>query len=409
MNVCIAGGGPAGMMAAIAAAEAGASVTLLEKNEKLGKKLYLTGKGRCNVTNACDVSELFDNIPRNPEFLYSALYTFTNADFTAFLEKEGLRLKTERGQRVFPQSDKASDVTATLTRAMKRLGVRVMLNTNVKEIVTDGNVAVGVRTDSGIIKADRVILCGGGLSYPSTGSDGSCMRIAEKLGHSVRRCVPALVPVITNEDYPKELQGLALKNVTLRVREGKRVIFEELGELLFTHFGVSGPLVLSASSRMSEDKFDVTYMEIDLKPGLTPEQLNVRLLKDLEANQRKTLGNSLFELLPKSLVPVVLREAGLDPAKPVNQLTKDGRAQLCATVKKLVLTPAAFRPIAEAIITRGGVCVKEINPSTMGSKLIKGLYFAGEMIDVDAYTGGFNIQIAVSTGYLAGKSSAEEE
>lgn len=408
MNVCVVGGGPAGMMAAIAASEAGASVTLVERNEKLGKKLYLTGKGRCNVTNACDISEIFENIPRNPEFLYSALYSFTNADFMAFLEKEGLKLKTERGQRVFPESDKASDVTATMTKAMRRLGVKVKLETKAEEIMVSDGAVCGIRTQNGVIKADKVILCGGGLSYPSTGSDGSCIRLAQRLGHSVQKCSPALVPVVTNEAYPKEVQGLALKNVTLRVRENKRIIFEELGELLFTHFGVSGPLVLSASSRMSEDKFRLTSMEIDLKPGLTLEQLNVRLLKDLETNQRKTLGNSLFALLPRNLVPVVLQQAGLDGTKAVNQITKSERARLCETIKKLVLTPKAFRPVEEAIITRGGVSVKEINPSTMESKLVKGLYLAGEMIDVDAYTGGFNIQIAVSTGRLAGLSSAAE-
>ena len=409
MNVCVVGGGPAGMMAAIAAAEAGSSVTLIERNEKLGKKLYLTGKGRCNVTNACDISEIFDNIPRNPEFLYSALYSFSNSDFMAFLENEGLKLKTERGQRVFPQSDKASDVTAAMSRAMRRLGVKVMLGTKAEGILLNDGRAAGVKASNGILEADRVILCGGGMSYPSTGSDGACIRLARELGHTVQHCSPALVPVVTNEEYPKELQGLALKNVTLKVRENKRIIFEELGELLFTHFGVSGPLVLSASSRMEEKNFSFTFMEIDLKPGLTPEQLNVRLLKDLEANQRKALGNSLFGLLPKSLVPVVLAEAGLDSAKAVNQVTKEERARLCGTVKKLVLTPKAFRPIEEAIITRGGVSVREINPSTMESRIIKGLYFAGEMIDTDAYTGGFNIQIAVSTGRLAGKSSAEED
>lgn len=409
MNVCVVGGGPAGMMASIAAAEAGSSVILVERNEKLGKKLYLTGKGRCNVTNACDISEIFDNIPRNPEFLYSAIYSFSNSDFTDFLESEGLKLKTERGQRVFPQSDKASDVTAAMSRAMRRLGVKVMLETKAVEVVVAEGRAAGVKTPNGLIKADKVILCGGGMSYPSTGSDGACIRLAHKLGHTVQRCSPALVPIVTNEEYPKELQGLALKNVTLKVRENKRIIFEELGELLFTHFGVSGPLVLSASSRMEEKNFPFTFMEIDLKPGLTHEQLNVRLLKDLEANQRKALGNSLFELLPKSLVPVVLEEAGLDSAKAVNQVTKEERIRLCETIKKLVLTPKAFRPIEEAIITRGGVSVREINPSTMESRLIKGLYFAGEMIDTDAYTGGFNIQIAVSTGRLAGKSSAGEE
>lgn len=407
MRVLVVGGGPAGMMAAIQAAKQGNTVTLLEQNEKLGKKLFITGKGRCNVTNDCDVTELFDSVVSNKKFLYSAFYSFSNQDVKDFFEEQGLRLKVERGRRVFPASDKSSDVIKALGDALKKLEVKIRLRTRVDKVLTENDIACGVRLSDGeCLNADKVILATGGVSYKSTGSDGSGLAMAEKLGHQVTKLRPGLVGMCTKEAWVRDMQGLTLKNVAVSIgkKQGKKPLYEDFGELLFTHYGVSGPMILSASSRLGDEleKEDL-YIKIDLKPALSKEQLDSRILRDFEERKNADLSNAMVHLLPKSMIPVMLHVCGLDPAKKVNEVTRGEREQLVKGMKEFPLTLNGLRDIQEAIITRGGVTVKEVDPSTMESKIVKNLYLAGEMLDLDALTGGYNLQIAWSTGYLAGQ------
>ncbi len=403
-KVIVIGGGAAGMMAAVRAAEKGNQVLLLEKNEKLGKKLYITGKGRCNITNACDTEDLFKNVLRNRKFLYSAFYSFSNWQVMDFFESHGLAVKTERGERIFPQSDHSSDVIQTLQRVMKQRGVQVRLNVPAAEIVTEAGAAAGVRLmDGTVIDAEAVILATGGCSYVSTGSDGGGFKFAKMLGHTVMTPRPSLVPFEVQEPWVKELQGLSLRNVNICIRKNKKLLYEEFGEMLFTHYGVSGPLILSASGIIND------YMEamplclsIYLKPALPEEQLDKRVLRDFQDNQNRQFKNAVQKLFPAKLIPVMISLSGIDPEKRVNEITKEERRSFVRLIKELPLTISRFRDFNEAIITRGGVNVREVNPSTMESKLIQGLYFAGEVLDLDALTGGFNLQIAWSTGYLAG-------
>ena len=372
MRVLVVGGGPAGMMAAIQAAKQGNAVTLLEQNEKLGKKLFITGKGRCNVTNDCDVTELFDSVVSNKKFLYSAFYSFSNQDVKDFFEEQGLRLKVERGRRVFPASDKSSDVIKALGNALKKLEVKIRLRTRVDKVLTENDIVCGVRLSDGeCLNADKVILATGGVSYKSTGSDGSGLVMAEKLGHQVTKLRPGLVGMCTKEAWVRDMQGLTLKNVAVSIgkKQGKKPLYEDFGELLFTHYGVSGPMILSASSRLGDEleKEDL-YIKIDLKPALSKEQLDSRILRDFEERKNADLSNAMVHLLPKSMIPVMLHVCGLDPAKKVNEVTRGEREQLVKGMKEFPLTINGLRDIQEAIITRGGVTVKEVDPSTMGIK-----------------------------------------
>ncbi len=397
------------MFAALGAAEAGHRVTILEQNEKLGKKIYITGKGRCNLTNACDTEEIFAHVPRNAKFLYSAIYTYDNFRVMDFFEANGMPVKTERGNRVFPVSDHSSDVISTLQKALEKAGVEVLLHTKVTEILSKDEKITGVRLKNGEKRtADAIILATGGKSYSSTGSTGDGFVFAEQLGHKIEEPVPSLVPMTVLEDYCMQMQGLSLRNVQATIREGGKVFFEEFGEMLFTHFGVSGPLMLSASSvvndRLRKKNLSLT---IDLKPALSEEQLDARILRDFEENKNRQFKNSVKGLLPAKMIPVVISLSGIDPEKKINGITKQERKKLVECIKAFPLTLTGLRGFNEAIITRGGVSVKQVDPSTMESKLVKGLYFAGEILDVDAYTGGFNLQIAWSTGYLAGSSIAE--
>lgn len=429
-NVIVIGAGAAGMMAAIAAAGNGHQVTVLEKNEKAGKKIYITGKGRCNITNACDVEELFNNVVTNKKFLYSAFYGFTNDDVVAMLNTAGLATKVERGNRVFPVSDRAGDVIAALVRIMKKLGVKLEYDTTVTEIITgtldktddtadaaDGGkcgaaagaiatTVTGVRCASGkVYPADAVIVATGGVSYPTTGSTGDGYEFAQRTGHNVTELSPALVPFNVAEEDVKELQGLALKNSGVTIYDGKKKLYEDFGELLFTHFGVSGPTVLSASSYVAKKiKDHPLRLVIDLKPGLDTEQLDARVLRDFDEFMNKNFNNALDKLLPKSLIPVVIRRSGIDEYKKVHEISREERMRLIGTIKNLEFTLTGLRGFNEAIITQGGVSVRDVDPSTMESKKVSGLYFAGEVLDLDAVTGGFNLQIAWSTGHLAGMS-----
>ena len=405
-RVIVIGGGAAGMMAAYAAASCGHSVVLLEQNEKLGKKLFITGKGRCNVTNACEREKLFENVVSNPKFLYSAFSEFDNGDLMELLRRAGCPLKVERGERVFPVSDHASDVTAALTRLLKEGGVEVRLRVKVKEIsAADGRVTGVLPADGQYIRADAVVLATGGLSYPTTGSGGDGHRMAEGLGHTLKTCTPALTPMETAEQWCTSLQGLSLKNVTLTMRCGGKQIWSGFGEMLFTHFGISGPLVLSASSYYGKckDKTAVTAT-VDLKPALTMEQLDRRILRDFEENRNKQFKNVIGSLYPSRLIPVMILLSGIDGEKKIHEVTRQERSRLAEVTKNLTMRVTGLRDFAEAIITQGGVRVKEVNPSTMESKIVQGLYPVGELLDLDAVTGGFNLQIAWSTGYLAGRS-----
>ncbi len=407
-RVIVIGGGAAGMMAATAAAENAHQVILFEKNEKLGKKIYITGKGRCNLTNACETEELFDNICTNPKFLYSAVYGFDNMRVMDFFEQAGCRLKVERGNRVFPVSDHASDVIAALRRGLQNPNVTVCLNSEVKALLfkKEENRITGVRLQDGSeYDADQVIVATGGLSYPTTGSTGDGYRFAKLCGHKVMPCSPSLVSLHVKEAWCGQLMGLSLKNVTVKLKENGRVLYENMGEMLFTHTGVSGPLILSASSIYAEKcEKRQAQLEIDLKPALSAEQLDKRLLREFEENKKKQFKNCLGSLFPAKLIPVMLFLSEINPEKKVHEISREERKRFADLIKALPLTVVGTGGYEEAVITKGGVCVREVNPSTMESKLVKGLYFAGEVLDVDAYTGGFNLQIAWSTGWLAGSS-----
>lgn len=405
-EILVAGGGAAGMMAALFAARAGASVTLLERNEKLGKKIYITGKGRCNLTNDCSLEEFLRQVPRNPRFLYGALNRFGPQDMMALMEEAGCPVEVQRGQRVFPRSEKASDVIRALARLMEQAGVRVRLHSRIQSLIVQEGRAAGVVLESGErLEADAVILALGGQSYPMTGSTGDGYTLAQAVGHHVLPPEAVLSALETVEDWPRALQGLALKNVRLTLRSGRKTLYTELGEMLFTHFGISGPLVLEMSCHLPAELAQA-QVTLDLKPGLTPEQLDLRLQRDFAAQPRKQLQNVLPGLLPLRLSALFPDLAGVSGERICGQITRGEREQLGAALKALPITLRARRPLAEAIVTRGGVDVKEIQPATMESKLLPGLYFAGEMIDVDAHTGGFNLQIAFSTGALAGSSAA---
>jgi len=403
-KVVVIGAGPAGLMAAGRAAERGLDVILAEKNDRVGKKILISGKGRCNITNSTDIEGLIENVPGNGNFLYSAFYTFSNQDLIDFLEGYGLKTKVERGGRVFPESDKSSDVVDVLLKFIKKTGVRLMLNTAVKDIITEDNCVRGVVTEDGkAMECDSVIIATGGASYPGTGSTGDGYRMAEKLGHTIVDLKPSLVPLLAKQEWVKELQGLSLKNVEITVKSKRgRKLYTDFGEMLFTHFGVSGPVILSASRHLLDYDYKDVKLIIDLKPALTEEKLDARLQRDFEKYSRKQFKNSLDELLPQKLIPVIVDLSGIPSDKFVNQITRDERRSLVRLLKNLEIEIVGSRPLKEAIVTAGGVSTDEINPSTMESKLIKGLFFAGEVIDVDAYTGGFNMTIAFSTGHLAG-------
>ena len=402
-QVLVVGGGAAGMMAAIAAAEAGALVTLLERNDRMGKKLRITGKGRCNLTNDCDLNEFLQNVPTNPRFLYTALTKFSTSDTKSFFESLGVPLKTERGKRVFPVSDKAGDVVSALDKKCRSMGVKI-IHERVLEILTEGNTAVGVRTPSAEYTGDAVILCTGGRSYAQTGSDGDGYRFATALGHTVTPIGPSLVPLVAEGKLCASMQGLSLKNVALRIldKASKKTVYSDFGEMMFTHFGLTGPLVLSASAHLSDLKTKKYEAVIDLKPALDEKTLDARIRSDFEKYRNRDVINALDDLLPQKMIAPVVDLCAIDPRKKVHSVTREERERMVRLLKNLTVEIHDFRPINEAIITRGGVSVREIDPKTMRSKLIEGLYFAGEIIDVDAYTGGFNLQIAFSTAYLAG-------
>ena len=410
-HVIVVGGGAAGMFAAIAAAKNGHQVTLYEKNEKLGKKIFITGKGRCNITNAADMEELFDAVVTNSKFLYSSFYGYTNQNVIDFFEDAGVPVKIERGNRVFPISDHSSDVIRALEREMKKVGVKVCLNTEVKSVEAEkGKFNKVVLKDTTTQTADACIVATGGLSYRSTGSTGDGFRFAENVGHKVTQCFPSLVPMETKEPSICELQGLSLRNVEAKILDGKKELYKDFGEMLFTHFGVSGPLIISASSYVGKKFMDKNgqkkelTLEIDLKPALTEEQLDQRVLRDFEENHNRQFKNAITKLFPTKLIPVMLELGGIDPEKKVNSIEKEERKQFVHLIKHFRMTLTGLRDYPEAIITKGGVNVKEIDPGTMESKLVKGLYFAGEVLDLDALTGGFNLQIAWSTGYAAGNA-----
>ena len=400
------------MMSAVCAAREGALVTLLEKNEKTGKKIYITGKGRCNLTNSCDQEVFFDNIVSNGKFLYSAFHRMDSQRVREFFESAGLRLKEERGNRIFPLSDHSSDVISALNRQMEKERVKVCLHTQAAEILTGSHPAPAVRgvklADGRELLADAVIVATGGKSYESTGSTGDGYRFAAHAGHRVKELKPALVPFVTKESWPKALQGLSLKNVSVTLKKEKKKIYEGFGEMLFTHFGVSGPLILSASSYYVKKYNDMPVrLCIDLKPALSDEQLDRRLLREFDRSRNRQFKNALDSLLPAKLIPVLVALSGIPPEKKAGELTREERNSLASCLKNLTMTVTGTRGFQEAIVTQGGVDVKEVNPSTMESKLVKGLYFAGEVLDLDALTGGFNLQIAWSTGYQAGLSAAK--
>lgn len=413
MKVVVIGGGPAGMLAAISAAKSGNSVTLLEKNNILGKKILITGKGRCNITSSLDISDFINNIPGNGRFLYSAFENFTNEDIIDLLKSEGVKVKEERGNRIFPVSDKAEDVRAALERVVKKSGVQVKLNSKVDKIEVEENKVKRVVCDNEKYDADKVILATGGRSYPLTGSNGEGYEIAEKVGHTIKPVRGSLVPLLADKDVCSRMQGLSLRNVGIIMfdLEKDKKIYSDFGEMLFTHFGVSGPTILSGSAHLLRYK-DVdkkiadkkVVLKIDLKPALSMEQLDARILRDFTEVKNKQFKNSLDKLLPKKMIDVVIDKSKINPDKHVNEITREERLNLVKLLKNFEVRIDGFRPVDEAIVTAGGINVKEINPKTMESKIISGLYFAGEIIDVDAYTGGFNLQIAYSTGFTAGQN-----
>lgn len=401
-RVVVIGGGAAGMMAAVIAGRNGNEVTLVEKNEKLGKKLFITGKGRCNVTNAADVETLLNNVVTNKKFLYSSFYGFDNTQLMEMIEEAGCPLKTERGDRVFPESDHSSDIIKAFEKMLRNAGVNILLKSEVKTILPQ---ATGVMLSNGKkIYSDAVIVATGGITYPLTGSTGDGYRFARENGLNVVDALPSLVPLETKENWVKDIMGLALKNVSLSIKAGNKNLYEGFGEMLFTHFGISGPLVLTGSCFYDPSKHEDVKAIIDLKPALTIEQLDTRLLRDFETNANKQVANGLGGLLPSKLLPIVIKYAGINPEKKINEVSKKERENLIKVLKGLELNITGTRGPAEAIITRGGVSVKEIDPGTMESKKVKNLYFAGEVLDLDAVTGGFNLQIAWSTGYAAGNA-----
>lgn len=419
MKVIIIGGGPAGMLAAIISAQNGNETTIIEKNNRLGKKLLITGKGRCNITSSIDIKDFINNIPGNGKFLYSAFQNYTNRDIINFLEENGVSVKEERGNRIFPKSDKSLDVEKAFEREITRLHINVKLNSKVTKIMVKNNKVEGVKylNSENIEKtlyADKIILATGGATYPLTGSTGDGYKMAKQLGHTVTKIKPSLVPLIASKGSIKicqKLQGLSLRNVAIRLidEEKNKKIYEDFGEMIFTHFGVSGPTILSSSAHLLRYKNveellanGKIILEIDLKPALSEQQLDLRIQRDFSANKNKEFKNSLDALLPQKLIPVIVDLSGIDGDKKVNEVTKEERLKLVELLKKFNVTISGFRPLEEGIITAGGINVKEINPKTMESKIVEGLFFAGEIIDVDAYTGGFNLQIAYSTGYTAG-------
>ncbi len=413
MDVIVIGGGPSGMMAAIKSAEEGNKVTILEKMNSCGKKLLISGKGRCNITSSLDMDNFINNIPGNGRFLYSAFQNFTNKDIIKMMESNGVKTKVERGNRVFPQSDKSQDVLDVLLKELKKRNVSIKTNSEVEEILAKDGKVLGVKLKNEyILKADKVILATGGKSYPTTGSTGDGYRMAEKLGHTIKKIKPSLVPLrIYEADTCQKMQGLSLKNVSISIKCENKKIYEDFGEMLFTHFGVSGPTILSASSILLRYKDIDSLLDnkkikliIDFKPALSNEKLDLRIRRDFETVKNKQFKNSLNELLPQKLIPVVIEKTGIDENKQVNEITRVERQKLVNILKGFELTIKGFKEIEFAIVTAGGIDTKEINPKTMESKIIKGLYFAGEVIDVDGYTGGFNLQAAYSTGYTAGKN-----
>ena len=417
-EVIVIGGGPAGMMAAITAAEYGNQVTIIEKMPSFGKKLLVTGKGRCNITSSLYMSEFIKNTPGNGTFLYSAFQNYTNADIIEFLKKQGLEVKEERGNRIFPVTDRSIDVLECFKKKIKELGIKQILNTRVQKILVKESEVIGVRTEKEILRTDRIILATGGKSYPLTGATGDGYKIASELGHKIIEIKPSLVPLeVYEKEECKELQGLSLRNVEIKIvdTEKQKIIYEDFGEMIFTHFGISGPIILSGSAHLVRYK-DIKYLlkekkikiYIDLKPALTEEQLDERILRDFKEFKNKQFKHSLDKLLPQKLIPVIIKKSKINPDKKVNEITREERKQIVNLLKYYEITIKEFRPVEEAIITSGGINTKEINPKTMESKIIKGLYFAGEIIDVDAYTGGFNLQIAYSTGYTAGMHCGDE-
>lgn len=401
-KVIVIGAGPAGMMAAMTAAKYGHDVTLLDGNERIGKKLFITGKGRCNVTNAKDISEFFDFIPGNPHFLYSALYSFTNEDTMNFFENEGIKLKVERGDRVFPQSDKSSDIIRGLSNGLSKAHVKILLKHKVTDIIYENKMIKEIIVNNTEkVKGDHFIIATGGASYPLTGSRGEGQIFAKKLGHNIIDLKPSLVPIEIKDSWVRDVMGLSLRNVAINIKEGKKSLYKEQGEMIFTHYGVSGPIILKGSRFIKNGNYTLS---IDLKPALSAQELDKRIQKDFHKYINKDFKNALDDLLPKKLIPIIIELSEIPESKKVNEITKEERRKLLNIIKDLKLEIKGLRPIAEAIVTAGGVDTLEIDPSTMKSKLIDNLSFAGEVIDVDAFTGGYNVQVALSTGFIAGSN-----
>ena len=403
MRTVVVGGGPAGLISAYFSAINGSEVILFEKNEKLGKKLYISGKGRCNVTNDCNEEEFLENVVSNPKFLTGAIYRFSPEKFMEFISKK-TPLKTERGNRVYPISDKASDITKCFESYLKDAGVTVRLNEGVVGLLVENGEIVGVKTEKDEYKCDKVVVCTGGISYPLTGCTGDGYKFAESVGHTIIEPKSALCGINLKGDFYKQLQGISLKNVRISVMRGEKLVFSDFGEMLFTHFGISGPIVLSASSYLNRCNLSDITIKLDLKPALSDEQLDLRILRDFDKYKNKQIKNSLDDLLLKGLIPVIIKSAGVNGEVKNNEFKSSDRKKLLDTIKGFTMYPASLRDVNEAIVTAGGVSVKEVNPKTMESKLVKGLYFAGEVLDVDALTGGFNITVAACTGYVAGNS-----
>lgn len=405
-KIVIIGAGPAGILAGIAAKNENNSVTIIEKNEKIGKKLYITGKGRCNITNYSEIKSFYSKINNNSKFMYGAFNTYNNVDILNLLEKNGLQYKVERGNRVFPKSDKSSDVIKTFEKILRDKNIKVILNENIKYIEKTEEI-FNIYGKKNIYNSDYLVIATGGVSYQATGSTGDGYKFAEKFGHNIIKLRPSLIPMEIKFDKIKEIQGTSLKNVEFSIKDNGKVIFKEFGEMLFTHFGVSGPIVLKASNSIPENKDNIT-VSIDLKPKLTTETLDKRIQRDFDKYCNKNIENGLVDLLIKKLIPIILEKSKIDPYKKINQISKEERSRLVYNIKNLDFEFTGLRPINEAIITKGGISTKEINPKNMESKLIENLYFSGEVIDVDAMTGGYNLQVAYSTGYLAGKDIKEK-